>query len=133
MIKNQNHIIFFDGVCNLCNNTVDFIIRRMGDRSFLFAPLQGQTAKDLSIDFSEVEPGSIVYVADGRQFTQSTAVLKILVRLGGAWRLVAVFFVVPPFLRNIIYRFVAKNRYRWFGKKESCRMPTPEERELFLS
>ncbi|MBI1267268.1 MAG: DUF393 domain-containing protein [Cryomorphaceae bacterium] len=132
MIKNQNNIIFFDGVCNLCNNTVDFIIRRMGNRSFLFAPLQGESAKKLNIVSSEVEPGSIVYVADGRQFKQSTAVLKILVRLGGAWRLMAVFFIIPPFLRNLIYRFVAKNRYRWFGKKESCRMPTPDERAFFL-
>lgn len=86
----------------------------------------------MNVSNSDLEPGSIVYLSDGKPFNQSSAVLRILIRLGGAWQLMAIFFIVPPFIRNAVYRYVANNRYRWYGKKESCRMPTTEEREYFL-
>ncbi len=123
-------IIFFDGVCGLCNKSVDFLIVRDKKQIFLFAPLQGETAKQKLPPVADME--SVVLLDEKGMHDKSTAALKILIRLGGIWKLSVIFFAVPKFIRDPIYNVIAKNRYKIFGKKESCRLPTPEERVRFL-
>ncbi len=144
-----NHpILFFDGVCGLCNRFIDLMLRADSQDRFRYAPLQGETAQrmlgvddeagdrkasDLSLGEPQTgEPQSFVFLENDRRFEQSNAVLHALGSLGGPWRLIAVLYVFPRPLRDLIYRFVARNRYRWFGKSDECRLPTPEERERFL-
>ena len=126
-------IIFFDGVCGLCNWFVDFVLPRDRRQTFRFAPLQGETAREyLSADeISALK--TVVLVDESGAYRQSTAVLRVLRRLGGVWPLVGgVLRLIPPPLRDVGYRLVARNRYRIFGKKEACRMPMPDERARFL-
>lgn len=126
-------VIFFDGVCGLCDHFVDFVIARDGKRRFLFAPLQGITAADLLNVPDDATFDSVVLWDDGKMFQKSTAVVRILWKLGGVWRaLGAILWLVPWPLRNVGYRMVARWRYRLFGRKEVCRMPKPDERERFL-
>lgn len=146
-------ILFFDGVCGLCNRFIDLMLRADSQDRFRYAPLQGETARRMLGVDDEVgdrkasdhplggtqaggarnsEPQSFVFLENDRRFEQSNAVLHALGRLGGPWRLTAVLYVFPRPLRDSIYRFVARNRYRWFGKSDECRLPTPEERERFL-
>jgi predicted DCC family thiol-disulfide oxidoreductase YuxK len=128
----QKPVIFFDGVCGLCNRSVDFLIRHDKRRLFLFAPLQGETAaKELSGSFTE-QPDTIILKEDLQVYYKSTAVLRILSKIGGVWKLTAAGYIIPRYLRDIIYDIVANNRYKIFGKKESCRIPSPEERKIFL-
>lgn len=125
--------MFFDGVCNLCNGTVDFFIRRDKKRALRYAPLQGEAAKQLlPPDMLEDLPSMVLIDKSGR-FQRSTAVLKAASKLGGLWPAVQVFLIVPRPIRDAVYNWIAKNRYRWFGKKDSCRLPTPEERAMFLT
>jgi predicted DCC family thiol-disulfide oxidoreductase YuxK len=128
---NENSdIVFFDGVCNLCNAFVDFVIRRNSD--LRFSSLQGQTAaKTLPPQLVNDLP-SVVLKHGDQVFTESTAALKILVQLNGLWFLMGVFLIVPKLLRDPVYRWIGRHRYAWFGKRETCRLPTPEERSRFL-
>lgn len=132
MSETPKHIVFFDGVCNLCNGAVDFIIRRDRKGIHRYAPLQGYTAKRILSQLETENMYSIVYYSNGERYVKSTAVLLIFFRLGGAWKLISVLFIFPRFIRDWVYDFVAKYRYRWFGMKESCRMPLPHEKKLFL-
>lgn len=132
-MKNKN-IILFDGVCNLCNSSVDFIIRRDKKGVFKFASLQSELGQAIlqenhlpADDFQ-----SVLLVQNGKIYQKSTAALMIARQLSGLWFLMYGFVIVPAFLRNWIYNLIAQNRYKLFGKKESCRMPTPEERGRFL-
>jgi predicted DCC family thiol-disulfide oxidoreductase YuxK len=126
----SSEIVFFDGVCNLCNAFVDFLMRKK--TSLKFASLQGKTAKELlPPDFTTAFP-SVVYYSWGKLETESTAAIRILSKLGGPYKLLKVFLIVPPFIRDSVYRFIANHRYAWFGKRETCRLPTPEERAQFL-
>lgn len=125
-------IVYFDGVCNLCNAAVDFIIRRDGAGVFRFAPLQGPTAQERLSQVPEGDPDTIVVQEDGRLFSRSDAALRIARGLGGGWRLLMVLWWLPRPIRDAIYTWVARNRYRWFGRKETCRLPTPGERARFL-
>ncbi len=127
-------VIFFDGVCAVCNGFVDWIIRRDHDRKFMFAPIQGETfaatGRVLGDDAAEWK---IVYQdAKGEYSEASTAVLNILRDLGGGWRLFSGLRIIPAVIRNAVYSFIARHRYKWFGKREKCRIPTPEERAQFL-
>ena len=126
-------IIFFDGVCGLCNWFVDFVMPRDRRPTFRFAPLQGETAREY-LSAGEVSAlKTVVLVDETGSYRQSTAVLRVLRGLGGSWPPVAaVLSVISTPLRDIGYRLLAQNRYRFFGKKEACRMPTAEERERFL-
>lgn len=129
-LRENSDIVFFDGVCNLCNAFVDFVIRRNSDLKF--SSLQGQAAaKALPADLTRELP-SVVFQSQGQIFTESTAALKILARLGGLWPILSVLLIFPKFLRDPVYRWVGRNRYAWFGKRETCRLPTPEERARFL-
>lgn len=131
----DNHpIIFFDGVCNLCNSAVMWVIRNDKKDVFRFAPLQSVSVrvllKDENINLDNLT--SIVLLEDGKVYKRSTAGLRIAKRLGGWVSLMYVFILVPPFLRDGVYNFIARNRYRWFGKRQACMVPTPELRKKFL-
>jgi predicted DCC family thiol-disulfide oxidoreductase YuxK len=126
--------VLFDGVCNLCNGFVQFIIRNDKRERFHFGALQSAVAQQLlqGSDLRPQELDTVIYLRKGKTLTRSTAALQILNELGGAWSLMAVFFVVPRFIRDAVYRFIGNNRYRWFGRQESCMLPTPELRARFL-
>ncbi|MAZ73750.1 MAG: thiol-disulfide oxidoreductase [Flavobacteriaceae bacterium] len=131
----KNHkIILFDGVCNLCNTSVTFVIKRDKKDVFRFAALQEAPGQSLLTKFNidTAETDSIILVDGERAYTKSTAALKIARHLGGFYPLLYGFIIVPAFIRNWIYDYVAKNRYTWYGKKESCMIPTPELRSKFL-
>lgn len=127
-------IILFDGICNFCNSSVNFIIDRDYKNRFRFAPLQSGSGKELlekfNLDADNLK--TIILIEDGRYFTKTTAVLRIAKKLRGFWKFFYVFIIIPPFIRNIFYNIIARYRYRWFGKKETCRIPTSEEKTKFL-
>lgn len=128
----EKPIIFFDGVCGLCNRTVDFLIRHDKDRQFLFAPLQGETASRTLPATRTTQPDTIICKDGSKLYYKSDAVLHIMMRIGGIWRLSGAVYIIPKFIRDFFYDIVAGNRYRIFGKKESCRLPSSQEREVFL-
>lgn len=128
-------IILFDGVCNLCNGAVQFAIKRDKKDVFRYAPLQSALGEKMiaerGIDSSLID--SMILVEPGKAyFLKSTAALRIAQEFGGLWRLLRVLELFPAGLRNSVYDLVAKNRYKWFGKKEACMIPTPELQAKFL-
>lgn len=128
-------ILFFDGVCGLCNRFVDLMLKADSRGQFLYAPLQGETARRMLGPRDQAQAGdphSFVFLEKDKRYEQSSAVLLALRRLGGAWRLTGLLFVFPRPIRDFVYRIVARNRYRWFGRRDECRLPTPEERDRFL-
>lgn len=124
-------IIFFDGVCNLCNYFVDFLIQRDHEKRFLFAPLQGPTAREVLSPEVTSQMSSVIYFRNGQIYRESSAALLILADLGGVWSGVRIFLVLPESLRDFFYRFVARNRYRIFGQRSTCRLPTADEKARF--
>jgi predicted DCC family thiol-disulfide oxidoreductase YuxK len=129
----QKPIIFFDGVCGMCNAFVDFTLRVDRQEKFLFAPLQGSLARELLPPLSEdPRQWSIIYMDERGIHDQSDAVLQVYRRLGGRWWLFSLARHIPRSIRNALYRVIARNRYRWFDRKEQCRVPNPEERKRFL-
>jgi predicted DCC family thiol-disulfide oxidoreductase YuxK len=128
----DRQIIFFDGVCNLCNGFVDFLVSRDKEQVFFFAPLQGETARLRLAADVPAKLNSVVLWNQGQILEKSDAALMILQQLGGIWWLSRLFWIVPAFLRDLIYDLVAVNRYRLFGRRETCRLPTPEEKARFL-
>lgn len=132
-VRSDFPIVFFDGVCGLCNSFVDFAMPRDRRKALRFAPLQGETAQSI---FGECTDASLdtVVLHDGKtRYIRSAAVVRVLWQLGGVWMIWgSLLWLIPLPLRDFGYRLVAANRYRVFGKKESCRMPTPEERQQLL-
>lgn len=128
----QKAILFFDGVCTLCNGAVDFVIKRDTQKIFRYSPLQGDTAKKYVPDDYREQLGTLILSINDKLYFRSDAVLKIAENLNGLWPLMRVFWLLPRPLRDLVYRFVAHNRYRFFGQKDTCRIPSPEERALFL-
>lgn len=130
-------IILFDGVCNLCNSSVDFIIRHDPKGVFKFAALQTLIGQDLITKFKIAQdaftPDSIVLIDGDKWFDKSTAALKIARELSGVWSLLSIFLLLPRFLRDQFYGLVARNRYRIFGKRDTCRIPEPAITQRFLS
>ena len=128
-------IILFDGVCNFCNGSVNFIIDRDPEGYFKFAPLQSEIGEKLLKEngIDKIETDSVVLIEDGKVYTRTTAALRIAKRLSGAWRYFYGFIVVPSFVRDIFYRLFAKYRYKMFGKQEACMLPLPEVRARFLA
>ena len=125
-------IIFFDGYCILCNKTIDFLISQDKKQKFLFATLQSKTATNMlnEIGFQEKQIknlNTIVYFKNGTFKIKSNAVLTILSDLGGIYQFTKIFYLIPLFLRNLIYDQIATNRYKWFGKRTTCRMPNPNK------
>lgn len=131
-------IILFDGVCNLCNGFVQFIIRHDAAGRFRFAALQsaaGQavlTTQGLDAATVAAEPDSVLLQQDGQLYSHSEAVLRIAQGLGGPWRALLLGRLLPRPWRDAAYRFVARHRYRWFGRQDSCSLPTPELQARFL-
>jgi len=125
----QRKIVFFDGVCNLCNGTVDFLLRHHRDQFLMFAPLQGVSAKNV---LKSNSLASIVYYEQGLIYERSDAALKLCEGLALPWRIFLVFKLVPKAIRDKVYDFIAINRYRIFGKNETCRIPSEQERSRFL-
>jgi predicted DCC family thiol-disulfide oxidoreductase YuxK len=128
-------VILFDGVCNFCNSTINLVMEKDSRNYFVFAPLQSETGREL-LARHQIDPlatDSIVLIENDQAYTKSTAALRIAKRLKGAYPLLYGAIIIPPFLRNIIYDYVARNRYKWFGKKDACMIPTPEMRAKFIS
>jgi len=127
-------VVLFDGLCNLCEGSVLFIIKRDPSAVFRFASLQSKFGQGLLERFQlpKDDFDTMVLVEGERVFKRSTAALRVAKRLRFPWPLFYAFILVPPFLRNFFYRIIARNRYRWFGKKEACLIPTPALRARFL-
>jgi predicted DCC family thiol-disulfide oxidoreductase YuxK len=127
-------IVLFDGVCNLCNSSVQWIIKHDKKACFRFASLQSETGLSLLKEFNLPTDSlySIILIEDGQSYERSDAIIRINCLLGGIWKISRIFLLIPISLRNRLYDFVAKRRYAWFGKKESCMIPTKELADRFL-
>ncbi len=130
----EKPIVFFDGVCAMCNGLVNFLLKADREQRLLFAPLQGTTAQQRLPPLSDTSAEwSMIYLDAAGTRDKSDAALAVGRQLGGIWSLLSMLArIVPRFIRNAIYRFIARNRYSWFGKKDACRIPTAAERERFL-
>lgn len=133
-MSTSSGIILFDGVCNLCNASINFVIDRDKQKYFRYAALQSNTGETYlkKFEMSADVFNSIVLVEGDKFYTRSTAALRIAKKMDGAWPILYAFIIIPPFIRNAVYDYIAKNRYKWFGKEETCRIPTPELKSLFL-
>lgn len=131
---NGRDIILFDGVCNLCNGAVDFILDHDPAGHFVFASLQSNAGQEILATYglSAYNFDSLVLVQEGEVYKKSRAALRIAGRLSGGWKYLQAFRVLPSFLGDGIYNFIARNRYRFFGRRENCRLPDPEIRSRFL-
>lgn len=134
-VQDKYEVILFDGVCNLCNNSVDFVIQRDKKNRFKFGALQDPSTKKLLKDYliNSEYLDSLVLISGDQVYYKSSAALQIAKNLGGFWSAWYGLKIVPKFIRDPIYDWIAANRYKWFGKKETCRLPSPEEKEKFLS
>jgi len=132
--KGEHPVVLFDGVCSFCNSSVNFIIDHDPSALFRFAPLQSETGKGflLQSGLMDKKIDSIVLIENGKAFTRSTAALRIARKLSFPFNLLALFQMIPPLVRDGVYDWIARNRYRWFGREKSCRIPTPEIRNRFL-
>ncbi|MEN1969547.1 thiol-disulfide oxidoreductase DCC family protein [Lentibacillus sp. N15] len=129
----MERIILFDGACNFCDKSVQFILKRDPNGRFKFASLQSDIGKDLLRKYdapSDID--SMVLIEGNKCYFKSSAALRICKNLKGLWKLLYFLLAVPKPLRDVFYKIIAKNRYKWFGKKESCMLPSPEERKRFL-
>ena len=126
------NVVYFDGHCNLCNRFVDYLIQRDKTHKLRFAPLQGTTSAQRVPQERRERLGTIVYEREGKFHIRSTAAILILSELGGIYPLAKILLVIPKFLRDLVYRYIAKNRYLWFGKRDTCRLPAPAEKLQFL-
>ncbi len=135
-MKNEttHPILLFDGVCNLCNASVQFVLKRDTEGQFRFASLQSEAAQELLRQFPEAPAGinTVVLIENGQLYTKSDAALRAAKRLPGPWPLLYGFILLPRSLRNLVYDWIARNRYRWFGKEDQCMLPRPEWKERFL-
>jgi predicted DCC family thiol-disulfide oxidoreductase YuxK len=127
-------IVLFDGVCNLCNGFVNFLIERDTHDRFQFGSLQSEVVRELlrPFHYSTDEISTVLLIEDGQLHAQSTAVLKIFRQMPGAWPLMYSFMVLPRPFRDFLYNLVARNRYKIFGRKDACRIPTPELQSKFV-
>ena len=130
----DQRIVFFDGVCNLCQRSVQFILTHDPKAIFSFASLQGEVAKKI-LSSHQLDAGkmnSLVLLENGHVYIRSTAALRVAKQLSGIWTILYVFIIVPPFIRDAVYDWIARNRYRWFGKQETCWLPRTEWKDRFL-
>jgi predicted DCC family thiol-disulfide oxidoreductase YuxK len=135
ILPKHKQLILFDGVCNLCNSSIQYVIKHDKKDQFLFAPLQSEVGQKIintyNIDIEKTD-SILLYSNEKGLFIKSTAALKVAKHLGFPRHLMSAFFVVPTFIRNWVYDFIAKNRYKWYGKQEACMIPTPELKSKFL-
>lgn len=125
-------IVLFDGVCNLCNKSVQFIIKRDPHSLFSFASLQSDMGKSLAEKYQLSDVDSVVLIKEDLAYTESSAALEICRHLSSGWKLLTILKIIPTFLRDPLYRYIARNRYKWFGKQDSCMLPTEEMKKRFL-
>ncbi len=134
-LPQDKKIVLFDGVCNLCNASIIYIIKHDKNDMFRFAPLQSDIGKAIinehGVDMSKTD-SILLYQPNKGISIKSSAALRIAMKLGFPRNLLRLFFIVPTFMRNWAYDYIAKNRYKWYGKKESCMIPTPELQAKFL-
>lgn len=129
----EKGIVLFDGVCNFCDSSVQFIMKRDVHKHFQFASIQSEIGQQLIQKYNLQQLDSLVVIENGYAYTKSNAALEIAKHFRGGWKLVLLVKIFPTFLRDAAYDIFARNRYKWFGQKEVCRIPTKEERERFLS
>lgn len=130
----EHPVILFDGVCNFCNGAVNSIIKQDKKRIFRYATLQSEVGQELlkKYNFSVTELDSFVVIESGKAYKKTTAALHLYPRLGFFWKLLNILWILPVPVRDAGYNVIARNRYKWFGKKDSCMIPGPEVRSLFL-
>jgi predicted DCC family thiol-disulfide oxidoreductase YuxK len=133
-MSGNDSILFFDGICNLCNRVVNFVIQKDKSEKIRFAQLQSDSAGKIlnryKLDRDKTD--SVVYLKDGKVYIKSSAVLHLLKDIGGGWKILYGFIIIPVFIRDFFYDRVAKNRYRLFGRKEQCMVPTDKMKNRFL-
>lgn len=134
-ISSTNPIVLFDGLCNLCSSSVQFIITHDPKNRFRFASLQSDFGQKILHEnhLSATDLNSFILYENGKIYTRSTGALKVAKQLSGPWKLLSGFLILPPFLRDGIYNLVSRNRYKWFGKKSSCWLPSKSLNSRFIS
>ncbi|PID67666.1 MAG: thiol-disulfide oxidoreductase DCC [Flavobacteriia bacterium] len=134
MIEVKNPVVLFDDVCVLCSASVKFLLKHNRSQSLLFTSLQSDVAKEILLHHPEkkIKKDSLLFYDNGQLYAQSTAVLRIVSHLSPGWQLFKIFWILPPFIRDYMYHIVAVNRYRWFGKSETCFVPDVNQRGRFL-
>jgi predicted DCC family thiol-disulfide oxidoreductase YuxK len=128
-------ILLFDGYCNFCSNTVQFILKHEKNNALFFASLQSETGVEL-LNRYHIDPAktdSLVLIENDRAYVKSSAALRVSKHLKGLYPALSAFMIVPPFIRNWVYDFIARNRYKWFGKSDSCMLPDASVKQRFLS
>ena len=135
LLDKNEKLVLFDGVCNLCDNAVQFIIKNDKKNSFKFAPLQGTTAQSIletfKIDVLKMDT-ILLYTPENKLFTKSSAALRIALQLKFPINLMSIFLIVPKCIRDYVYDYISKNRYKWYGKKNDCMIPSKELKSKFL-
>ncbi|NQX86835.1 MAG: thiol-disulfide oxidoreductase DCC family protein [Flavobacteriaceae bacterium] len=133
-IPKHKKLILFDGVCNLCNNTVQYVIQRDHKNKYLFASLQSKVGKQIieAFNIDTTKTDSILLYSNGQLYSKSTAALKVAATLGFPTNVLAISLIIPAFIRNVVYDYIAKNRYKWYGKKKDCMIPSPELKSKFI-
>jgi predicted DCC family thiol-disulfide oxidoreductase YuxK len=133
-MNEEKKIVLFDGLCNLCSSSVQFILKRDKKNQFLFGSLQSISGQGYLKNFNLPvnDFNSFILVEGNKLYTRSSGALRMLKHLGNGWQLFYAFIIIPKFIRDGVYNFIAKNRYKWFGKKEACWVPTPELNAKFL-
>ena len=131
----EQPIVLFDGVCNLCNGAVKFIIRHDKKKVFLFASLQSEAGQKIlrQYNFPPDELNSFILIDKGKAYTRSTGALMVAKKLNGLWPVLYSYIIIPAFIRDSIYNWIGTNRYKWFGKKDECMLPTAELKARFLN
>ncbi len=134
MTQVEEKIVFFDGVCHLCNGSVEFLIRNNPGNSLRYATLQSEFAREKLQQFGKdnQQLESILYLKGDRLFERSSAALALTAELSYPAKALGIFWIIPKFIRDWVYDIIASNRYSWFGKKKECMIPTPEQREKFI-
>lgn len=133
-MEQPDHLVLFDGVCNFCNFWIQFALKRDKKGKLTFGSLQGTTAQQILPKYN-IDPTlltSVIFIENGIAYRESTAALKVCRHLDGGWKLLYALTIIPAFIRDGIYKWVGRNRYKWFGKQESCLLPTPEQRARFV-
>ena len=133
-MEHPNRLVLFDGVCNFCNFWIQFALKHDKKGKLKFGSLQGTTAQQILPQYN-IDPAvitSVIFIENCIAYRESTAALKVCKHLDGGWKLLYVFIVIPAFLRDGIYNWIGKNRYKWFGKQESCMLPTAEQQARFV-
>jgi len=133
-LSKTNPILLFDGVCNLCNGVVQFVIKYGSKNTLRFAALQSETGQQILKHFNlpKEDIFSVILVENEKVYLRSSAALRMYKNMGGLWSLMYLFIIIPRPIRDAVYNLIAKNRYKWFGEKESCMIPTPELKSRFL-